>query len=152
MTAYSFRETLNYFSEHLQSQLPQGDLEKEGIEIEINSQIVTVLPAHGGIQFEVILGLVLRPIPEKRLRELMTSHFVGVDTGGCTFTLDEEGVSLCLKAQTSPSTPPQENWEWLHRLLNVAREWIKLLSQWEEFIPLFTFREESEESSIGEKV
>ena len=75
---------------------------------------------------------------------LATSNFLGVNTGGCTLALDEAGVSLSLHAYTTSGASPQENWEWLHRLLSVAREWNKELIRWEEFVPLGrqSFREQ----------
>ncbi len=154
MTTFSFQETLNYFCEHLDAELPKGDHEKEGVELEINSQNVVMLPTtpQGGASLEILLGLVLRPIPENRLKELMTSNFLGVNTGGCKLSLDEDGVCICLKIETSPSTPPQENWEWLHRLLSIAQSWVKILSSWKEFIPLHTPPEERREKHLGEKV
>lgn len=154
MAKFSFEDILNYFSEHLLTEVPEGDLRKEGIEIEIGGQNVVIFPSsqEGGLSMTVTLGLMLKPIPDKHLNELMCSNFLGVNTGGCTLCLDKEGVCLALKALTTPGTTPQESWEWLHRLLAVAAEWMKTLYDWEEFIPLYSPPEKKKTAGMGEKV
>ncbi|MCB1181208.1 MAG: type III secretion system chaperone [Chlamydiia bacterium] len=155
MVNYTFLETLKFFSVHLDTEIPKGELEKEGIEIEIDKQNVVMLAGKipGSISLEVTLGLFLRPISTIRLKEIMTNNFLGIGTGGCTLTLDDDGVALGLKIVTTPTMTPQESWECLHRLLGAAREWLKLLSDWDEFIPLNSPPEEkTHEEKIGEKV
>ncbi|MFN0065565.1 MAG: hypothetical protein ACKVOH_04945, partial [Chlamydiales bacterium] len=63
-------------------------------------------------------------------------NFLGVDTGGCALALDPSGITLMLKASTSAGTSPQENWDWLHRILSFFHYWNQELSQWKEFTPL----------------
>ncbi len=141
MPNYSFQETATFFAERMQTTLPRIATEKEGVSLAFDSIIVSMRPTQqpGGIIFSLSLGLLLHPILEMRISELMTSHFIGVNTGGCTLAFDPPGVVIFLKAVTSPYTPPQENWEWAHRLICVAHEWIKILSLWDEFVPLLHF-------------
>jgi len=140
MTNYSFKETLTFFSERLGSTPPAEDMEKEEVELVIDTLhiVLTKGKLEGSMHFHAILGLLLHPIREEKLKELATSNFLGINTGGCKLAFDESGISLSLHAYTTCGASPQENWEWLHRLISVAREWNKLLVLWEEFVPLST--------------
>lgn len=137
MPNYSFKESLSFFADKLKIHiLPVS--ENEEIELVLDQLRVSLSSTQtlGGLRFSIPLGLLLHPIPEIRLKELMASHFLGINTGGCTLYLDEEGASIHLKMTTSPFTSPQENWEWLHRISTIAYEWVKMLSLWDEFVPL----------------
>ncbi len=136
MTNYSFKEILQFFSEKLSSSPPEKDLDNQEVELVIDKLPVTLTGKDSSLHMRVLLGLLLQPIQENRLKELASSNFLGVNTGGCKLAFDEEKVALTLHCNTSASTSPQESWEWMHRLLCVAREWINVLTLWEEFVPL----------------
>lgn len=140
MPNYSFKETLQFFSEKLHASPPEEDLEKEEVELVIDTfhVILTKGKVEGCFSMQTVLGLLLQPIREDRLKELATSNFLGINTGGCKLSFDETGVSISLHGLTTCGCSPQENWEWLHRLLSVAREWNKVLALWDEFVPLTT--------------
>ena len=144
MANYSFKEIVDFFSEKLQTRPPQEDLEKEKVELVIDE--LHIVLSKGGLEgclhLQIVLGLMLQPISEQRLKELVTSNFLGINTGGCALALDAAGVSLSLHCHTTCGTSPQENWEWLHRTVCVAREWNKVLNLWDEFVPLSTPNEE----------
>lgn len=144
MANYSFKETLEFFSEKLNTRPPEADLEKGAVELAIDELHVVLSQGslEGCMQMRVVLGLMLQPVHEQRLKELLSSNFLGINTGGCALAFDTAGVSLSLHCYTSCGTSPQENWEWLHRILCVAREWNKVLSLWDEFVPLSTPSEE----------
>lgn len=144
MPTYSFRETLDYFSEKLKTKPPEEDLEAEEVELVIDQHhlIVSKGSVEGSLKIETTLGLMLHPVREARLKELATSNFLGINTGGCTLAFDEAGVALHLLANITTSTSPQESWEWLHRLVHVAIEWNKTLATWEEFVPLSALNKE----------
>ena len=138
MTFSSYQDTVSYFAQLLESPLPAPHLtEGQNIEIQIDNQKLELSPAsqRGGINMQICLGLMLQPIPLDRLKELMSSN-LGINTGGCTICLDEKAVGLYLKTTTTPGTSAQENWEWMHRLLHVAKEWNKILALWQEFVSL----------------
>jgi len=136
MPNYTFLETMQYFAERLNASLPMERTE-EGLEMSVDKLNISLKPnLLGGLSISMILGLMLQPIRESHLRDLLSSNFLGVNTGGCTLAFDEAAVTLYLKAETSQGTPPEENWEWLHRLVCVAREWMRVLALWEEFVPL----------------
>jgi hypothetical protein len=145
MPTYSFRETLEYFSDKLESSPPEEDLEQGEVELVIDQYRIQIFKGaiEGSLTMEITLGLILQPIREGRLRELATSNFLGINTGGCTIAFDESEVALLLRVNLTPASSPQENWEWLHRLLHVAVEWNKNLLLWEEFVPLFPARGDS---------
>lgn len=137
MADYSFEETLKHFSKILKKNPTLEDIKEGKVELTIDAYpIVISRGKFEGLVMEICLGLMVRPIAESRLKELCASNFLGINTGGCTFVFDEFGVSLSIRCSTSGTTPPQENWEWLHRILYVSREWIKVLSLWQEFVPL----------------
>lgn len=138
MTPYSFRDSLNYFSDKLHAMPSEEDIEAGEVELVIDQQhvIFSQRSIEGGLNMTLALGLILQPLREARLKELVTSNYLGVNTGGCTFSFDETGVSLQLQVNTTPSSSPQENWEWLHRLLHMGKEWTKRFVLWEEFILL----------------
>jgi hypothetical protein len=152
MAYYTFKEILSYFSEKLNSFPPKEDIEKGEAELIVDTLHVLLSKGklEGSLHFSIVLGLLLYPIAEARLKELAISNFLGMNTGGCTLSFDETGISLLLHAHTTCGTSPQENWEWLHRLLSIAREWIKLLALWEEFVPLSTqISEEKKDETKG---
>jgi hypothetical protein len=138
MANYSFQETLRFFSEKLHASPPEEDLARGEVELVIDTLHVVLSQGklEGSLHMQMVLGLLLQPIREERLKELATSNFLGINTGGCKLAFDETGVSLSLHAYTTCGSSPQENWEWLHRLLCVGREWNKVLALWEEFVPL----------------
>jgi hypothetical protein len=138
MANYSFAETLGFFSEKLNTSPPEEDLERGEVELVIDTLHVILSKGklEGSLQMRIALGLFLQPIREDRLKELATSNFLGTNTGGCKLSFDKESISLYLHGYMSCGASPQESWEWLHRLLCVAREWNKVLALWEEFIPL----------------
>ena len=138
MPNYSFKETLAFFSEKLQTTAPEEDLEKGAVELVLDGLHVVLSQEaiEGCLQMRIVLGLMLKPIRQDRLKELAASNFLGINTGGCTLAFDSAGVSLSLLCHTTCGTIPQENWEWLHRIACVAREWNKVLGLWDEFVPL----------------
>lgn len=140
MPTYSFRETLDYFSAKLKARPPEEDLEAGEVELVIDRLRVLISKGavEGSLNMSIILGLMLQPIRESRLKELATSNFLGINTGGCSLAFDESGVALQLRVNITPATSPQENWEWLHRLLHVATEWDKNLLLWEEYVSLIS--------------
>ena len=144
MANYSFKETLEFFSEKLKTRPPQEDLEKGAVELVLDGIHVVLSQGaiEGGLKIQIVLGLMLKPIREERLKELAASNFLGINTGGCTLALDPAGVSLSLLCHTTCGTIPQENWEWLHRIICVAREWNKVLGLWDEFVPLSASNQE----------
>lgn len=144
MPIYSFDEIISSFSDKLKATPPQEDLEAGEVEIVVDQTPIFLSKGafEGGFNFSLTLGLILQPIREARLKELATANFLGIDTGGCTLALDDAGVTLMLTARLTPPLSPQECWEWLHRLLHVATEWNKNLSEWEEFVPLQSIRKE----------
>ena len=144
MANYSFKETLAYFCDKLQTQPPEEDLKNEAVELLLDELriVITKGALEGCLNMQIMLGLMLQPIREQKLKELATSNFLGINTGGCTLAFDEPGVSLSLLCHTSSGTTPQENWEWLHRVVAVAREWNKVLALWDEFVPLHVPKEE----------
>ena len=146
MPIFNYRETLHYFGDKLRATPPEEDVVAGEVELYIDQ--LRVLIAKGSIEgelsFTMTLGLLLHPIPEPRLKELATCNFLGINTGGCTLAFDEGGMGVELSANISPGTPPQESWEYLHRLLHVATEWNKTLTLWEEFVPLTVHQKEKD--------
>ncbi len=136
MQNYSFSETISYFGERLNVIPPKEDIELGTVELVIDElhAFISKGELEGSLKMEIALGLMLHPLRESRLKELATSNFLGINTGGCTFAFDEAGASLLLRANTSPAASPHECWEWLHRLVHVAREWNHSLEMWEEFV------------------
>ncbi len=141
MTQYSFKETVNYFSDQLGSQPPEEDIEDGVVELTLDENRVLLMPAdaEGSFRISIDLGMMIGPISKEHLEELNSSNFLGVNTGGCTLALDDEGSTLTLIATTTSGTPPQENWEWLHRIYSIAAQWTEHMSSWEEFTSLTTF-------------
>lgn len=144
MGQYSFQDTLAFFSEKLNATPSEEDLEEKSVDLMIDEVRVRISEAslEGSLYMEIVLGLMLQPIIEPKLKELASSNFLGVNTGGCTFAFDEAGVALSLHCHTTPGATPQEHWEWLHRIVCVAREWNKVLSLWDIFVPLTSPKEE----------
>lgn len=138
MAKYTYREVIEFFNEKVKTEPPKEDLSKGEVELVIDNQHVLISQGkhEGSMNVRIILGLILHPLREERLKELATSNFLGINTGGCKFSFDETGVSLWLEATQTCGTTPQEYWEWLHRSLSVAREWNQVLTLWEEFVPL----------------
>lgn len=138
MPKYTFQETIDYFSTKMESTPPQEDVEAKTVEILVDHLpiVISESPLEGSLKMEIVLGLLLKPIQEEKLKELTTSNFLGMNTGGCTFSWSHESGILFLRSTTSAGTPPQENWEWLHRMLYIATEWTEQLIQWEEFVRL----------------
>ena len=136
MLKFSFEETVEFLSEKLNKAPPKEDIEGGEIELVIDKLHVVIAKGRleGSLHMQIILGLMLHPVREEKLKELATSNFLGIDTGGCTLAFDEAGVALSLHAHTTCPVTPQENWEWLHRVVCVAREWMKVLTEWDEFV------------------
>ncbi|MCC5831482.1 MAG: type III secretion system chaperone [Chlamydiales bacterium] len=143
MPTYSFRETLDYFADMVKARPAEEDLEAGEVELVVDRLRVLISKGsiEGGLDMVITLGLILQPIRESRLKELATSNFLGINTGGCTLAFDEAGVALQLRVNITPASSPQENWEWLHRLLHVATEWEKNLLLWEEYVSLISEKE-----------
>lgn len=146
MANFSFEDTVKFFSEKLHATPPKLDLEKQEVELVIDTLHVVIAQGKlvGSVHMSTVLGLLVQPIKEERLKDLATSNFLGINTGGCALAFDEMGVSLCLHGTTTSGASPQENWEWLHRLVSVAREWNKVLALWEEFVPMSTTDEKND--------
>ena len=140
MPNYSFQETLVYFGEKLHASLPSLDHIRPKAELVIDRVHVLLSPGllEGSLHMQTVLGLLLQPISEKRLKQLATSNFLGCNTSGCTLSLDPTSVSLSLHSYTTPPATPQESWECVHRLLCVTREWGAVLTLWGRFCPFNT--------------
>lgn len=134
MALYSFKETLLFFSEKLKLDIEEEELKKGESLIAIDNFLVTLKEkAHGGgLHMELTLAILLYPLAEDKLKELICGNFLGINTGGCTLALHKDKDTICLHADAGPSSSPQENWEWLHRLLSVGREWSRIIAPWEE--------------------
>ncbi len=141
MTNYSFKEIVNYFGEKLKSEAAEEDIEEGLIELMLDDNHVLLRPGKqfGSFNISLELGMLTGPIPESHLKELTSSNFMGVNTGGCSLFFDEAGSIISLATTTTPGTSPQENWEWLHRIYSIAQQWTNYMSKWEEFTPLATF-------------
>ncbi|MCP5469793.1 MAG: hypothetical protein H7A36_04735 [Chlamydiales bacterium] len=135
---YTFNDTLQFFGQKLGSLPPKEDVEAGDVELIVDGVRISLKKGHfsGGLQIKIDLGFFLIRAQKKHIQELAKANFLGVDTGGCTFSFDETGVTLQLKTATSPATTLQESWEWLHRILSVYHHWNLELSQWKEFTPL----------------
>lgn len=135
MAKFTYQETLAYFFKHLNLNFSFPVDFAEEINIDIDDYKISFSPKDG-FQMTLCLGFLLHPVRLERLLQLTTSNFLGVNTGGCTLFIDESGTSISLKITTTITTPPHENWDFLHRLLCVGKEWVKSLNKWEEFVPL----------------
>lgn len=142
MTSYCFKEIIHFFGSKMGSKPPKEDIEAGEVEIQIDEMFILAKEVKGGFCLQNNLGLFLSPLSKERLKELCTSNFLGMNTGGCTFTLDEKGHALFLRIGFTKTTPPQECWEWLHRLIYISQEWNKVLRGWPEFIPLISLQKE----------
>ncbi len=149
MTNYSFKETINLFERNLKTEAPPEDVEEGVVDLVLDEGEITLFKGEqeGSFCFSFDLGMFLQSPDTKHLEELLTSNFLGVDTGGCTLALDEEVLKL--KASTTPGTSPQENWEWLHRVVSVAHFWHDKLANWQEFTPLVSFKTEEKENAAN---
>lgn len=149
MGLYSFEETLAYFGEKLGGTASAEAIEEKNVDLLLDANHLTLSegPFEGSLRMELELGIVMTPLSGEQLNELATSNYLGVNTGGCTLSLDCEGKSLKLSAQTTLATPPYENWEWLHRVMHMAREWSETLSCWEGFLLLSRFNKETRDES-----
>lgn len=137
MKKYDFIDIVTFFARHLNHSLPEMNRDNlQPVAMNIDEQAVILYPLpNGGIEMRLFLGLLLHPVRLDKLQEMVYSNFFGINTGGCTLCIDDQGNAIYLKNTTTSSTPPDENWEWLHRILCVGKEWSKRLSVWEEFVP-----------------
>ncbi|MCH9626636.1 MAG: hypothetical protein S4CHLAM2_02620 [Chlamydiales bacterium] len=144
MPAYSFRETLGFFSDKLDSRPPEKDIDAGEAELLVDQMRVGLSKdsLENSLKMEMVLGFLMQPIREERFKQLATSNFLGINTAGCTLTLGKSGDILKLHVYINSTSTPQESWEWLHRLLHVAVEWKRHLIEWEEFVPLSTTTKE----------
>jgi hypothetical protein len=151
MTDFSFRETLNFFAAKLSIPPPEKDIQEGEAELVVDHLNILLKPGKlaGSLVIQIILGLLLQPIREEKLKELVTSNYLGVNTGGCKLCFNDIGVAIHLLAHTTSGTHPQENWEWLHRLLSIAHEWSHILASWEEFVPLSNLHKENKNNDTG---
>lgn len=132
----TFRETISYIAHQFKAEAPPG----EEVELVLDDTIhvkLTSSKIEGGIVFRSLLGMFVASPSLEQIRDLNLNNFLGVNTAGCTLYLDPESPqSVWIKANSSPFTTPQENWEWLLRVLATSKAWTQELSQWEEFLPL----------------
>lgn len=147
MPNYSFKETINYFGEKLKLPPPEEDIEERFVELMLDENHIQFLPGKypGSLHIRLEIGMFIGPILKEHLLELNTSNFMGINTGGCRLELDEAGSVISLSAITTPATTPQENWEWLHRVISIAQQWTDYLTKWEEFTPLAKFTTEKKD-------
>lgn len=152
MPNYTYKEIINHIAELVGAQAPGDEALTEGLDLNIDHIMVSLIPSKhpGGLIMELQLGVLLHPIPRAHLEEMVKSNFLGMNTGGCTLALDDSGSLLFIRTVTTAGTSPQEQWEWLHRLLAVGRSWMQILAKWHEFVPLVTFP--TEEKALGSKV
>lgn len=136
----SFEETLNFFGKMLNNRPPEKEMLLGEVTLEVDKIHILLKKGalEGSFQIEMDLGFFLLKPKISQLQTLMKSQFLGVDTGGGTFSLDDSGTTLSLRITTSPGTSPQENWDWLHRSLFIYRHWSLELSKWKEFTPLIS--------------
>lgn len=138
MPNYTFQETINYFSSKLGSAPPSEDIEAKTVELSIDNVPIVISQGalKGSLNMEIALGLLLQHPQEEELKDLASSNFLGMNTGGCTLAHDPDNGMLFLRSNLSSGTPPQETWEWLHRMLHIAHVWVNRLLSWNEFIRL----------------
>lgn len=141
MAHYTFKEMIHYFAEKLKSEPSEEAFDDESIELQLDENRVILSQASkpGSFKITLELGFFTGPIEAANLKELTSSNFMGVNTGGCSLYFDEAGTTLSLSTVTTPGTTPQENWEWLHRIYSIAQQWTQHLTKWEGFTPLATF-------------
>lgn len=146
MPNFSFQDTIDFFNKKMQLSPQQVDIDQEEVEMVIDNLNIVLKKGKlaGSLNLHLTLGLALQPLSQTRLKELAASNYLGINTGGCKLAFDPAGVSLCLQSISSSGTPPQKNWELLHRMLSVAREWTQVLNLWDEFVPLALLKEERE--------
>lgn len=135
---HSFQEILTFFGQQLKSVPPREALIKGRVELNVDNVRISMRRGRieGTLVIEIDLGFFLIKPKKEQLESLAKANFLGVDTGGCTLSFDSTGVTLMLRAVSSPGSSLQDNWEWLHRSLNVYHHWSSELSQWKEFTPL----------------
>lgn len=140
MTLFTFQETLSWFGKKIGIKVPEEAIEKGEVDLILDQVHLTLSKGkeEGSLNMRIVLGLLLQPISENHLQELMTEQFLGVNTGGCSLSLDEQGTSLSLNKSLSIGTEPAEAWEWLHRMLGISFSWYDKLKNWDEFVPLLS--------------
>lgn len=140
MPSSSFQETLDFFSSRLEISPSHEDIESGEVELILDglSLLISKGVLEGSLQIQVFLGFIVHQLREERLKELATSNFLGINTGGCTLAFDPSGATCFLRVNLTAGASPRESWEFLHRIASVAREWQKVLSQWDEFILIHT--------------
>lgn len=142
MTNYKYKDTINYFGEVLKTLPPIEDIEEGEVELILDDLSILLKPglSEGSFQMTLDLALFVNPPQSDHLAKLAAANFLGVDTGGCSLCLDDEGAVLSLKAVTTPGTTPQENWDWLHRIVSIAHEWANEMEGWSEVTLLVNFK------------
>ena len=135
-----FHQTLAFFSEQFQIELPQKSLEEGNVTLRLDTMDVLLKKGmeEGALCMEIRLGFLLAPLDEEQLKTLVTANFLGVGTLGCALALESSTGLLSLKIVTSPGTSTSENWDWLHRLLFVANNWAQKTQEWAMFLSLIT--------------
>ena len=135
---HTFREILTFFGQQLRSTPPQEALVRGRVELNVDDVRIQLYRGRieGTLVIDIDVGFFLIKPKGEQLEALVRANFLGVDTGGCAFAFDSTGVTLVLRAVSSPGSSLRDNWEWLHRSLNVYHHWSRELSQWKEFTPL----------------
>ncbi len=137
---HSFQETLTFFGKQLKSLPPEEALSRGRVDLNVDGVRITLKRGRieGTLVIEADLGFFLMKPRLEHLEALAKAQFLGVDTGGCSFALDSTGVTLILRAVSSPGSSLQDNWEWLHRVINVYHHWCVEIAQWREFTPIIS--------------
>lgn len=139
MRTYEFQETLSYFAQKLHVEPPPATDIESGVAELIVEDVRVFLSKPGpelGVEISITIAALKTPISEELLKELCTSNFLGINTLGCSFSLDATGSILRLHAQISASTPPEQGWEWLERLVFAASKWKERASSWPVVYPV----------------
>ena len=136
--SHTFREILDFFGQQLKSVPPKDAVARGHVQLNVDDVRIVLRKGRveGTLVIEIDLGFFLIKPKKAQLQSLVQANFLGVDTGGCSFCFDSTGVTLILRAVSSPGSSLADNWEWLHRTLNVYHHWSQELSQWKEFTPL----------------
>lgn len=147
MANYKFEDFINFIGEQLKATPPKEDVEAGEIELSLDE--MSILLSRGEFDGEFVMEMEVaqfsKKMSQKDLEDIASANFLGVNTGGCTFFLEDK--ILKLKATTSAGTTPQENWDWLNRLVSVAYTWSKELEKHENVSSLVELKEEPKPTS-----
>ncbi|MCH9609580.1 MAG: hypothetical protein S4CHLAM45_15120 [Chlamydiales bacterium] len=147
MTSYNFKDFINYYSEKLNSPLPQEDIEEGIVDLFLEEGEISLFKGAtaGSIQITLRMGEIEGKLTKEHLLEMMRGHFLGLNTAGFTFALREG--TLFLLGQATSGVTPQESWELLERLISIGQQWNEILTPWKEYTSSLTFNGEQKDGS-----